>query len=209
MSKYSAVIIVLAVFSAAGSLGGDFRDNDWGAAPYEVLAIEGTSTIGETRPPGWGRKTYVSCINYYGVHLGAKAAYGFIFTPEEKLGMGLCVPDDSDVGSFYSWEEEISRLYGEPDNRDELLIEDESILNVYYRGDAAAIEEGILNEYFALIRYWETEKTLIWLVAEFYDDKLWVHVNYYSREYFEFFREEKTGTGPHTGFRPWFENGSH
>jgi len=208
MLKYVGLIGGATVFFAAVSLGGDFRDNDWGAAPYEVVAVEGMGSICETRPPGWGMKTYISSIYYFGYHLGVQGAYDFIFTPEEKLGIGLCVPDDSDVDSFYYWEEGLSRLYGEPENRDDVLTNDEELLARYYRGDAAAVEEGILNGYFALIRYWETEKTLIWLVAELYDDRLEVHINYYSKGYFDFFREEKTRGGPRKGFRPWFDYGN-
>jgi hypothetical protein len=206
MFKYVGVIVGATVFFAAVSLGGDFRDNDWGAAPYEVVAVEGMGSICETGPPGWGMKTYISSIYYFGGHLGVEGAYDFIFTPEEKLGMGLCFPYDANIDTFYHWEEVLSASYGEPENRDDVLIDDEVLLDRYYRGDAAAVEEGLLKGYFALVRYWETEKTYIWLVAELYDDKLEVHINYYSKEYFVFFRKEMARRRPRKGFRPWFDD---
>jgi len=208
MLKYVGLIGGVTVVFAAVSLGGDFRDNDWGAAPYEVVAVEGMGSICETRPPGWGMKTYISSINYSGYHLGIQAAYGFIFTPEEKLGIGLCFPRDADIYSFYHWEEALSASYGEPDNRDEILTDDESILRAYYQSDARAVEEGVLNGYFALIRYWGTEKTHIWLAAEIVRDKLMVYLKYHSKEHFDLYRdeEEKGKPGPRRGLPPWFDD---
>jgi hypothetical protein len=154
-----SVLALTVLYSVSFSWGADFRCNDWGAAPYEVVAFEGMGTIWETRPPGWGRKTYVSSINYYGVHLGVEAGYGFLFTTEEKLGLCFCFPCVDGIDPFFVWEKTLSASYGEPANCDDVLTDDDVVLARYYYGDAAAVEEGILNGYFALVRYWETETT--------------------------------------------------
>ena len=199
MLKYVGLIGGATVFFAGVSLGADFRENDWGDSPEAVLMKEGEGCIGHFRPSGWGDRDYTGSIGYgRGKHGG--------FTPEEKLGMGFCVAYKPGIKPFCHWEGVLSAFYGEPENRDDILTEDETFLNLYYRGAAAAVEEGLLKGYFALVRYWETEKTLIWLVAELKDDKLRVHIQYYSKEYFDFFRDEKRESGPRTGFRPWFDD---
>ena len=209
MFKYVGVIVGATVFFAAVSLGGDFRENDWGDSPEAVLMKEGEGCIGHFRPSGWGDRDYTGSIGYgRGKHGGVDAVIGFFFTPQEKLGMGFCVAYKPGIKPFCRWEGVLSAFYGEPENRDDVLIDDEALLTRYYRGDAAAVEEGLLKGYFALIRYWESEKTLIWLVAELKDDKLRVHIQYYSKEYFDFFRDEKRKAGPRKGYRPWFDNGN-
>ena len=209
VSKFLVFAGATAVLYASLSWSADFRENNWGDSPEAVQAIEGEGSIGHSSPPGGGAEgMYLNTVGYWDItHLGLPSLVAFYFTTEGKLGMVSCVPYKGDVGDvdyFYYWEEALSEMYGEPENRDDVLIDDQALLTRYYRGVAAAVEEGLLKGYFALVRYWETEKTLIWLVAEFYHDRLWVHVNYYSKEYFDFFREDKRVAGPRGGLRPWF-----
>ena len=206
VSKFIVFALATGVFIASFSWSADFRKNNWGDSPDEVVAFEGMGSVIETRPPGWGLKTYISSRNYYALHLGVEAGYGFLFTPEEKLGLCFCFPCDDSITPFFVWEKSLSASYGEPENRDDLLTDDDVILARYYYGDANTVEEGILNGYFALVRHWETETTNIWLVAELYEGKLEVHVNYYSKEYFDFFHEEIKSGGPGKGLRPWFDD---
>lgn len=206
-SKLIFFVGVAATLSTSVVWSADFRDNDWGASPEAVRAKEGEGTTGLLSPSGWGDKEYISVIGYDRVkHLGVDATVLFRFTPEEKLGNGFCVSRLNDISSFHHWEEAISASYGEPDNRDDILINDEDLLTRHYRGDAAAVEEGILKGYFALVRYWQNEKTYIWLVAELSDNALEVHIHYYSKEYFDFFREEKKQGGGPNIFRPYFDD---
>ena len=207
VSKSLGIAVLATVCFVSFSWAADFRGNNWGDSPEAVQVKEGEGLICLTRPPGWGDKDYTKFIGYNpSNYLGVDGIVVFVFNHEVKLGKVLCFSLGHDIGSFYEWEKALSASYGEPENRDDLLTKDESILDVYYRGDAAAVEEGLLKVYFTLIRFWETGKTYIWLVAELYDDKLEVHINYYSKEYFDFFREEKTLGGTRKGFRPWFDN---
>jgi hypothetical protein len=204
--KSPFILLCSFLITVSFSSGADFRNNDWGDTPAEVMQYEGEGFASMTSGSSSNYKMFTESLGYDAMHLGINSGVIFIFTPEEQLGMGCCGSYDTEVKPFYLWEEALSDLYGKPENRDDLLTDEDSILDVYYRGDAAAVEAGIINEYFALVRYWETKNTYIWLVAEFYRDRLWVHVNYYSNEYFEFFREEKTQNGPRKGLRPWFDN---
>ena len=198
--------VLTALFLTSVSWSADFRENDWGDSPENVISLEGEGSVGETRPPGWGHRTYVEILNYAKPYFDIRAVIYFRFTEEEKLGCTGCIARKNGLRPFWVWEEKLTALYGEPENRDDVLTDDESILDVYYRGDATAVEEGLLKGYFALVRYWEAGKTYIWLVAELYDDKLEVHMSYHSKEYFDFFRKEKARGGPRRGFRPWFDD---
>ena len=202
---YRAILVTALVFPPL-SWTADFRNNNWGDSPAEVMHYEGEVLPWMASGPYSNNKIFTEWFAYFKKHLGIESSVFFKFTPDEKLGTGFCIPVDVEVSSFYAWEDTLSHVYGEPENRDDVLTDVESILDVYSRGDAAAVEEGLLKGYFALVRYWETEKTLIWLVGEFYQDRLWVHVNYYSKEHFDFFREEKREGGPRKGFRPWFDD---
>lgn len=189
------------------SWGTDFRDNDWGDPPEAVQAKEGKGYVCQMRRPQWGDEVYTGAIGYYpSNHLGVNGVVLFGFTRYEKLGKGSCFARDNDILSFGYWAEALSKSYGEPTNRDDVLTNNEELLARYYCGDAPAVEDGIRKGYFTLIRYWETQNTFIWLVAEFYEGNLEVHIDYYAKEYFDFFREEKTRDGPPKGFRPWFDN---
>jgi hypothetical protein len=206
-SKLIFSVGVTAAITASLVWSGDFRDNDWGDSPEAVQAKEGEGFVWRIRPPGWGNKDYTGAIGYNPAnHLGDIAVVLFDFTTEEKLGMAMCFSHDRDILSFSHWEEALSKAYGEPDNRDDVLINDEDLLARYYRGDVAAVKAGILSGYFALVRYWETETTDIWLVAELHEGKLEVHIHYYSKEYFEFFCEEKKRGGSGKGYRPYFDD---
>jgi hypothetical protein len=196
------------LISVSSSSGADFRNNDWGDSPAEVMHYEGEVLPWIGGGPYSNNKIFTEWFAYSKKYLGIESSVFFKFTPEEKLGVGFCVPVEGRIKPFYLWEAALSDLFGETENRDDLLTEDNVILAHYYYGDAAAVEEGILSGYFALVRHWETETTNIWLVAELYDGKLEVHVNYYSKEYFDFFREEKKRNGPHAGLRPWFDDDS-
>jgi hypothetical protein len=200
------LILIGALFLGSFSWGGDFRDNNWGDSPGDVEYYEGDTDPWIESGPYSDYKRFTSFFAYYKTHLGVHACVFFRFTPEEKLGMGFCVSDASELRSFYEWERALLDLYGEAENRDDLLTDDDSILDFFYRGGAAAVEEGILKGYFALIRYWETENSFIWLVAELSDEDLEVHVNYYAKGHFKYFRDEKKRGGAGKGFRPWFDD---
>ena len=205
------LILIEALFFASFSWGGDFRDNNWGDTPAEVMQYEGDTdpVIGSGLYSNY--KSFTSFLVYHTTHLGVQACVFFQFTPEEKLGMGFCVPEDDEIRAFYVWEEALSDLYGEPENRDEILTDDESVLEIYNRGDVQAIGEAVSEGYFALVRYWETKRTYIWLAAEvtgMSGSRVFFCVSYYSKEYYDLYRdeEERRKPPPRRGLPPWCNN---
>jgi hypothetical protein len=205
--KYIILILAVQPFLVSLSQSGDFRNNDWGDTPAEVEYYEGEVFPWIVSGPYSNNKRFTGGLFYRAMHLGIRGDVFFEFTPEEKLGMGFCLPFAPELSSFYYWEKELSRLYGEPENRDEILTDDEAVVFRYYGADARAVEEGVLKGYFALVRYWETEKTHIWLAAEMAEDKVMVYIKYHSKEYFDLYRdeEEKGKPGPRRGLPPWFD----
>lgn len=205
------LIFIAALFLGSFSWGGDFRDNDWGDSPADVEYYEGdTDPVIESGPYS-DNKRFASFLVYRTTYLGVQAVVFFQFTPEEKLGKGFCVPEDDGISGFYVWEEALSDLYGEPENRDEILTDDESVLTIYEPGDAQAVEEGVSKGYFALARYWDTKRTYIWLAAEVGEisgRSVFVCVSYHSKEYFDLYRseEEKGKPPPRRGLPPWYGN---
>jgi hypothetical protein len=205
------VIFITALFLGSFSWGGDFLDNDWGDSPADVEYYEGdTDPVIESGPYS-DNKRFTSILRYYTTHLSVQAVVFFLFTPEEKLGKGFCVPEDDGISGFYLWEKALSDLYGEPENRDEILTDDESVLEIYYSGDALAIEEAVSKGYFSLVRYWENKRTYIWLAAEvggISGRSVFVCVSYHSKEYFDLYRreEEKGKPPPRRGLPPWYNN---
>ena len=205
------LILVGALFLGSFSWGGDFRDNDWGDSPADVEYYEGdTDPVIESGPYS-DNKRFTSFLVYRTTYLGVQTVVFFQFTPEEKLGLGFCVPEDDGISAFYVWEEALSDLYGEPENRDEILTDDESVLEIYSPGDIQGVAEGVSKGYFSLVRYWENKGTYIWLAAELgkiSGRSVFVWVSYHSKEYFDLYRreEEKGKPPPRRGLPPWYNN---
>jgi hypothetical protein len=206
VSKLIYFVAFTAALSASLAWSADFRNNNWGASPADVVFNEGEASPVIASGPYSNNESYTELLYYSTSYQGVPVLVFFIFTPEEKLAIGFCIEEDAQVSSFFLWEEALSRLYGEPEVHDEILTNDVSILDVYYQADPRAVEEGVLNGYFALVRYWETETTRIWLAAEITGNGLMVDITYHSREYFDLYRdEEEKGTpGPRSGLPPWY-----
>ena len=208
-SAFISVITVL--YLAAASWSGDFRGNDWGDSPEDVVSKEGEGSVGETRPPGWGQRTYVNVLSYTKQYSGIPSIIFFCFTKDEEFSSGGYIARNEGSASFWIWEAKLINTYGEPENRDEILTDDESILEIYYSGDALAIEEAVSKGYFSLVRYWENKGTYIWLAAEvgkISGRSVFVWVSYRSKEYFDLYRreEEKGKPPPRRGLPPWYGN---
>jgi hypothetical protein len=181
------LLLVLSAFLYPQTVAGaDFRGNDWGDSPEEVIAVEGEPVMiaVERKPVLLQPEDPQRLLGYERSHLGHAVIMKYFFTPKSELAIGKYFYEKADdLTVFFDWEGALITSYGEPINDDFFYTEDEKIIENYYRGSAANLGKGVLLRYFELLRIWEEEPVDILLSANFYEGYIRVILTFYSKQY--------------------------
>jgi hypothetical protein len=154
-----AFALLVSITFAGGLFAADFRGNDWGDSPEEVIAVEGEPNSRELGEP-------CRALVYYGDYGGIRSTVDYYFTPSGRLAMGHYVIEKTQTLDVYAeWTDIVSKIYGPPTVEDILFTDDEGLLESFYRGEQSKKAEGITRVYYELSNDWDTVNTDIYIYA--------------------------------------------
>lgn len=197
------LLVIFTFFLAHSAYPADFRGNNWGDSPEEVIAVEGEPVIiaVEPKPIMLQPEDPPRLIGYEGNYYGRGVTIKYFFTPKGELAIGKYFYEKADdLTVFFDWKEALTTVYGGPINDDFFYTEDEKIIENYYRSGADNLGKGVLLRYFQLLCIWEEEIVDILLSAHHYEGHIRFVLTFYSKQYGpEFLKslnEKPIKTGP-------------
>jgi hypothetical protein len=188
-NKSPVVVVTLFVFATLLNNGAtyafhaaDFRGNDWGDSPEEVIAVEGEPDFTEEDPR-------YPLLGYYVEFEGYKVELRYQFTPDWELASGhYDLENDIDLAPFFVWLDAVSAIYG-PATLDDYIFTgireyEKGIREALSRRDEKTLIEAVVTLKILLSYEWNGDMTGVLLWA--FDggkNTLIIHLGYFSNEY--------------------------
>jgi hypothetical protein len=176
-------LCIFAFFLAQPARSADFRGNNWGDSPDEVIAVEGEPL---------SKLSNGAALEFrYDEHLGGKdIRVIYCFAPEGKLALATYYDERvKDLCSFFTWVDEIAALYGEPEKKDSVGTEDAPTVDEFYAGGPDGLAEAVKQGELVLHYRWQTDNTIIDVMALGWGDLIDTSLGYASPNYVGEFME--------------------
>lgn len=171
----TALTLLYSITLAGGLHAADFRGNDWGDSPEEVIAVEGEPSLRELGEP-------CRAFVYYGDYGGIRSTVDYFFTPSGRLAMGHYVIEKTQTLDVYAeWTDIVFKIYGPPTVEDILFTDDKGLLESFYRGEQSKKAEGIARVYYELSNAWDTVNTDIYIAAYPYEGNIQIVLSFASK----------------------------
>jgi hypothetical protein len=159
MFKLVGFFITTALILTSVSLGGDFRGNNWGDSPEEVIAVEG-------EPLSKISNGAALVFRYEKRLSGKKVRVRYCFAPGGKLAIATYYDERvRDLRGFLRWVDEIAASYGEPEKKDWVCTDDPRTVDEFSAGGPGGLAEAVKEGFFVLQYRWQTDTTIIDVMA--------------------------------------------